>query len=298
MAKKNQREITIIEALKRFDQNHHPLGETLPDSTCFYRVKVVTAMLKAGVPLSKFDRFRDLLEDHGYSLSSSTHLRQLVPFILHEEIASIKQEIAGKHLSIVFDGTTHVCKAMVIVLRYVTSDWQIKQKIGSLAGWKLGMLMLLANSMTGEEVAQQITTILSTEMGFPCHLVVAAMRDQACVSRVAMRTVSILYNEIMDIGFFSHTLDLVGNHMKTPILDNFVKSWVVLFSHNPKSRLLWKTQTGSSPASYTATRWWSTFEVIRQLINMFGDVPTFLSSDGLPRATSSTHLMILPSTIS
>ena len=85
MAKKNRHEITIIEALKWFDQDHHPSGENLPDSTRVYQVKVVTAMLKAGVPLSKIDRFRDLLEDHGYSLSSSTHLRQLVPFILQEE---------------------------------------------------------------------------------------------------------------------------------------------------------------------------------------------------------------------
>ena len=135
-------------------------------------------------------------------------------------------------------------------------------------------LMLLAKSMTGEEVARQIITILSTEMGVPCHLVVAAMRDRTSVNTVAMRTVSILYKEIMDIGCFSHTLNLVGDHMKTPILDDFVKSWISLFSHSPKSRLLWKTQTGSSPASYSATRWWSKFEVIRQLLNMFGDVPT------------------------
>ena len=89
-------------------------------------------------------------------------------------------------------------------------------------------------------------------MGVPSHLLVAAMRDRASVNSVAMRTVSILYNQVMDIGCFSHTLDLVGEHMKTPILDDFIKSWVSLFSHSPKSRLLWRTQTGSSPASYSA----------------------------------------------
>jgi len=103
LAKKNQHEMTIIEALKRFDRDHHPVGETLPDSTRVYQVKVVTAMLKAGVPFSKIDSFRDLLKEHGYSLSSLTHLRQLMPFIPQEEIALIKQEINGQHLSIVFD---------------------------------------------------------------------------------------------------------------------------------------------------------------------------------------------------
>ena len=91
MATKNEQEITIVEALKRFDTEHHPAGENLPESTRVYQVKVVTAMLIAGVALSKIDNLREVLEEHGYSLSSSTHLRQLVPFILHEEVALIKK---------------------------------------------------------------------------------------------------------------------------------------------------------------------------------------------------------------
>ena len=223
LAKKNERDTTIVEALKHFDSVHHPAGENLPESTRVYRVKVVTAMLKAGVALSKTDSLRDLLEEHGYSLSSSTHLRQLVPFILHEKVASLKEEIAGRCVSIVFDGTTHVCEAMVVVLRYVADDWKIKQKVAR--------LMLLAKSMTGEEVARQIM-VLSTELGIASHLLVAAMRDRASVNSVAMRTVSIVYNQVMDIGCFSHTLDHVGEHMQTPILDDFVKSWIGLFSQN------------------------------------------------------------------
>ena len=82
-----------MEALKKFDSEHHPVGETLPDSTCVYRVKVVTAMLKAGIPLNKIDSFRDLLEDHGFSLTSSTNLRQLLPFILQEEMTQLKKQL-------------------------------------------------------------------------------------------------------------------------------------------------------------------------------------------------------------
>ena len=126
LAKKNERDTTIVEALKHFDSVHHPAGENLPESTHVYRVKVVTAMLKAGVALSKIDSLRDLLEEHGYSLSSST---QLVPFILYEEVASLKEEIADRCVSIVFDGTTHMCEAMVVVLRYVADDWKIKQNV-------------------------------------------------------------------------------------------------------------------------------------------------------------------------
>ena len=122
----------------------------------------MTAMLKAGVPLSKVDLFRDLLEEHGYSLTSSTNLRQLIPFIHQEELSRIKQEIINQPLSIIFDGITHVCEEFIVVLCYLTDDWELKQCVGR--------LKLLAKTMTGEQIAQQIIVILSTEFGISSKL--------------------------------------------------------------------------------------------------------------------------------
>ena len=119
------------------------------------------------------------------------------------------------------------------------------------------------------------------------------MRDRASINSVAMRTVSILYKQMLDIGCISHTLDLEGKHMMTTVFNDLVKSWIGLFSHSPKSRLLWMTLTGLSPPSYSATRWWSRFEVIQQLLKVFEDVVAFLSSRGLPPATSTKLLEIL-----
>jgi len=65
-------------------------------------------MLRAGVPLSKVDQFRDLLEEHAFALTSATNLRQLLPFLHCEELNVLKREIANKSLSIISDGTTHV----------------------------------------------------------------------------------------------------------------------------------------------------------------------------------------------
>ena len=95
----------------------------------------------SGIPLNKVDHLRGLLEENGYSLSNSTHLRQLVPFILKEEITNIKEEISSKPISIIFDGTTHAAEAFVVVLRFVDDDG-------------IGRLFLLAKSLTGEEVAR------------------------------------------------------------------------------------------------------------------------------------------------
>ena len=58
---------------------------------------------------------------------------------------------------------------LAVVLRFVDNQWQIKQR--------LVRLMLLAKSLTGEEVARQLIVILSTELGVKSDRLVAAMRD-------------------------------------------------------------------------------------------------------------------------
>lgn len=166
-----------------------------------------------------------------------------------------------------------------------TCDWELKQCVGR--------LKLLAKSMTGEEVAQQIIVVLSTELGITPQFIVAAMRDRASVNDVAMRTIKIVYNQLLDVGCFSHTLDHVGERMNMPILDGFCKAWIGLFSRSPKSRLLWRTQTGLPVPSYSATRWWSKFEVIHKMLTAFGDVEKFLENDDLPPATSTKLLQVL-----
>ena len=67
LALKSKREADIVSALKIYDSQLHPVGNSLPYSTKVYRVKVVTATLKAGVPLSKIASFRELLEEHVFN---------------------------------------------------------------------------------------------------------------------------------------------------------------------------------------------------------------------------------------
>ena len=95
----------------------------------------------------------------------------------------------------------------------------------------------------------------------------AAMLDRAGCNGVAIR---IIYPHQFNVGCFSHTLDLVGSKFETPTLSTFIVWWISLFSHSPKAMLLWKERTGLSYKGYSVTRWWSKFEVINQLIELFG----------------------------
>ena len=272
--KKQQHEMDISDALQQYTEGIHPKGEHLSDQTRVYRVKVVEAFLKAGIPLTNMDSFRDLLEESAFSLSSSQHMRDLIPFILSNEQKRIREELQAKKISVIFDGTTHVAEALAIIVRYVSTDWKICQR--------LVRVLLVTKSMCGEEVAHELIGTLSIKLGIPSDSILAAMRDRCSVNSVAMRTFQVVYPNVLDIGCFSHTLDNVGKKFKTPNLDEFTKLWISLFSHSPKARIAWKTCTGVSVRTYSETRWWSRWEVIDQLHNLFGDVEGFLDNEMAP----------------
>lgn len=112
-------------------------------------------------------------------------------------------------------------EAMVIILRFIDDSWNVNQRVIR--------LMLLAKSLTGEEVARQLISTLSTDYGISSDMLLAAMRDRASVNNVVIRTLSIVYPKLLDVGCFSHTLDHVGEKLNTPVLDVFAKAWINMF---------------------------------------------------------------------
>lgn len=78
--------------------------------------------MKAGVPISKLNIFRDILEAGAFRLTDTSHTLDLVPFVLSE---TIKAEM---FISLIFDGTTRLGEVLVIILRYI-KDWKINQRL-------------------------------------------------------------------------------------------------------------------------------------------------------------------------
>lgn len=96
------------------------------------------------------------------------------------------------------------------------------------------------------------TTSCSSSVASKVH-VIACMRDGAGANGVAVRTLSILYTNLME-------------HLEIPIVNEFVSLWISMFSYSPMARL---QETGTSIRTYSATRWWSKWEVMQQLTVMF-----------------------------
>ena len=94
-----------------------------------------------------------------------------------------------------------------------------------------------------------------------------------------MRTLKVVYPNILDVRWFSHTIHNMGQHFHTPTLDRFVSARLSMFSHSPKARLAWKSRTERAMVGYSETRWWSNWEVAHQVLVQFGDVQAFLKEN-------------------
>jgi hypothetical protein len=129
VSRKEARERDIAKAFKTYNQDAHLAGGTIPVDQQVYRIKVVTTFLRAGIPLAKMDSFRELLEENVTRLAGQKSLSDLIPFIHQEEIHRIQQEIAGRKVSVIFDGTSRLGEALAIIVRFVTGDWRIEQRL-------------------------------------------------------------------------------------------------------------------------------------------------------------------------
>ena len=122
LQKRKANDLDIAQSLMKYNKEVHGRGETLPEQQQVFRVKVVKSFLQAGVPLGKIAHFRALFEETGYRLTDKRFLFDLIPFILEEEKARIKQSIQGQFLSVTFDGTSHSGEALAILVRFVNNS--------------------------------------------------------------------------------------------------------------------------------------------------------------------------------
>ena len=184
LKKIGKREEDIVQALQKYDQEHHPKGETLSTPTRVFRIKVVQAFLKSGTLLNCLGFFRDIFQEAGMSLSSSCNVHQLIPFILEEEYKFLAKELKGKDVGIIFDGTTSEGEALVVLVRFV-HEWEVKSR--------LVRFQITQSSVNGDELVRIIIEVLHRKLDVPQSQLLAAVRDRPPVNTKTIGEVSISY---------------------------------------------------------------------------------------------------------
>ena len=159
------------------------VGEIIAGNMQVFCVEVLSTFLCAGVPLNKLELFRELFEENGYRLTDRRNMYDLIPFIQKCEFNIISEEIKEKCLSVIFDGTTRLGEALAIVICFVDDRLKINQR--------LIHLQIVVKSLTGEELAKELMSVLSVNYGIATQHLLAAMKDCASVNEVAVQTLFI-----------------------------------------------------------------------------------------------------------
>ena len=74
--------------------------------------------------------------------------------------------------------------------------------------------------MTGKEIARELINTLSAQYSIGSDLLVATMHDRAACNMVALRTLTVVFPKLADVGYFSHMLDLVREKFTSPHLSS------------------------------------------------------------------------------
>lgn len=70
----------------------------------------------------QFDELRELFERGGYSLTSSSHLRQLIPLLRERELKRLSALTSNRLYSLIFDGATHVGELVIVIVRQIDTN--------------------------------------------------------------------------------------------------------------------------------------------------------------------------------
>ena len=153
----------------------------------------------------------------------------------------------NRYYSFIFVGSTQQGEAIAIIIQFVNDQWEIVQR--------LVRIDIVAKLVTATQISQVLMETLFTDMQIQGQQVLAVMRDGASVNGAAIRNLQVFmtHGQLMDIICFAHTLDNVGLHFNTPVLDDFGQSLVRLFSSSWMTQLRWKERTGQGVKSVSNT---------------------------------------------
>eukprot|EP00967_Tisochrysis_lutea_P134209 scaffold236692_cov41-Tisochrysis_lutea.AAC.2 len=120
----------------------------------------------------------------------------------------------------------------------------------------------MATHMDGQHLCRFITSILLRTLQLDGSNVVGISRDSCATNGVACRNLaSVMCPRAMQILCVSHTLQHTGEHFDLETLRS----------------LVWQELTGVAMKGYSHIRWWSRWEIMKQLATKFHHLEAFIS---------------------
>ncbi|KAG8458651.1 hypothetical protein KFE25_008448 [Diacronema lutheri] len=238
------------------------------NQTADLRYRIVESFMFAGIELTKADHLRALLQRCGCASTDSSHLRTLVPMVEKHELERIRADLSGQLVNIAFDGTRRLGEAVNVTGRFCSPTFQLEMRLIA--------FVTVAKSLSGNEIAAMLTTILLQQLNISLANVVGFSRDSVAANGKAMQTLSALFPSSVDLPCISHTLTHVGEAFRFELLDTFMTPWYTLVCNNEMAGQLWHSTIGESVKGFSSVRWYCRAEIMMQIAQHFDKVPKLL----------------------
>ncbi|CAB1103650.1 unnamed protein product [Ectocarpus sp. CCAP 1310/34] len=119
---------------------------------------------------------------------------------------------------------------------------------------------MLKKSMTADDIAGEVTRIVTHEYGLDPDKCRAIMGDSCAANLLAMDALAKLFRYAVVIGCLSHTFHNIAKQLCTPELDTFIGKMHTLPSHSAGAKALFKEKVGVRAPSTPGHRWGSRFD--------------------------------------
>ena len=111
-----------------------------------------------------------------------------------------------------------------------------------------------SKSFTGKAIAHELVQVLLVLYSISFNHLFAAIQERASVNGVAMKTVMIVYPNILDVALLEPCfLDQVGEHFIAPTLEEFSNNWLSLFPIVLKQNFCGNTEHENTMELYSVT---------------------------------------------
>ena len=261
----------------------------------FRRFEVTRALLSEGIALNALQPgslLRAVLEKGNYQLGGRDAASEFIPMILQDERATVWEELrrsktmkgqsSFRPMNLIFDGTTSVAEVFCVVVRFITDDGFLQQRVMALQHYE--------SSLKADHLCQAISQILiyPRPHGYNIdpHSILAFMSDRASANMCALGRLlgGGAFATAEAIGCLSHTLSNAGERMSnenTAITVDFVSKWMNIIARSYKARGLFREKTWIGARRANLTRWYVTGGVAVSFL-LLSSPPLSLTRSPLP----------------
>lgn len=307
--KEKGEQLQLYAVAARSEQAARGIAPAIPVEETATRIRVLLALLADGIPLNVLHRppgstdgIRALLEE-GFGLLPYNAISELIPGQVNRIIAETEKLVATcGGCSVIFDGTPKVYEVFGVIVRFVCRG-KVLHRLLALDLYKSsakasGLAMMLYRALNGDQEGARKGVKHNSVRFFICD---GASVNKKAVDSLRGEDVGLaLYPEAQYVCCISHALNIVGSKVieAAPLAAALLGAWVAVISHSFQARDLFKKSAyntkAASAKTTSETRWYSKYEVIKQISETSGAVrEVAVSEEEFARDSRATLLRLI-----